>query len=299
MMKICFLGLSRSGKTCYLYAASNVLSDGIYTENGNLSIMSTNEQRNIRLNEGIEAMERGFWPKGSDQTMAFPFDFFINGQHKCHFQIYDYRGGALYDVRDNAQDEREELYDTFKDASCIVFFIDAYTLLDAFFLKKTEDDVAIHHKGSIEKMTPTAARNRIKHLELIVRKCREISECNIPILLTITKKDILSQEELDNGIERLRTILPTIFARDNNITIGITAVSLGEDLGAGEPDEEQKKRLTGHLMLDVSQNLHIPILFALSLGVELSAKEKMIVNRIFRNDSVKLFVGGERAVFLM
>jgi len=299
MIKICFLGLSRSGKTCYLYAASNVLSEGISTDYGTISIMSTNEQQNIRLNKGVEDMEKGIWPKGSNQTMVFPFDFFINGQIKIPFQIYDYRGGALYDMRDDAQDEREELYETFKDASCIVFFIDAYTLLDAFNLKKnTEDDIAIHKKGSIEKITPTTARNRIKHIELIVRKCREMSNRNIPMLLTITKKDILSQEEIEVSIEHLKTILPTIFSGSNNIT-GITSVSLGKDLGTGELNEEQEKKLTGNLILDISQNLHIPILFALCLGIEISEDEKRIVNKVLNNDAVRLFVGGERVVFTL
>ena len=82
------------------------------------------------------------------------------------------------------------------------------------------------------------------------------------------------------------------------LTIGITAVSLGENLGAGEADEEQRKRLTGHLMLDVSQNLHIPILFALFLGINTSDNEKKIAMRIFNNDVVKLFIGGERAIFM-
>lgn len=297
-MKICFLGLSRSGKTCYLYAASNVLSEGIITDCGTVSIMSTNEQQNIRLNEGIEDMESGVWPKGSDQTMVFPFDFMINGQFKSSFLIYDYRGGALYDKKDKAQDEREELYETFKDSSCIVFLIDAYTLIDAFDLKDKEDDFAIHKKGSTEKMTSTAARNRIKHLELIVRKCREVSDKNVPILLTITKKDILSQSELDEGIKRLQAILPTIFSPENNVTIGITTVSLGQNLGAGEPNEEQKKRLTGRLKLDVSQNLHIPILFALFMSMETSEKEKKIAQRIFKDDVIQLYVGGKRAVFV-
>ena len=297
-MKICFLGLSRSGKTCYLYAASNVLSEGINTDYGTVSIMSTNEQQNIRLNEGIEDMERGVWPRGSNQTMVFPFDFLINGRFKCPFEIYDYRGGALYDTRDKAQDEREELYETFEDASCVVILIDAYTLIDAFELKNPEDDAAIHQKGSTEKMSPLSARNRIKHLELIVSKCHEISGQNTPVLLTITKKDILTPEELERGIEGLRRILPTIFSRENKMTIGITAVSLGENLGAGEADEEQRKRLTGHLMLDVSQNLHIPILFALFLGINTSDNEKKIAMRIFNNDVVKLFIGGERALFI-
>ena len=212
MNNICLLGLSRSGKTCYLYAAANVLSRGIQSGDDSISIIPTNEQQCIRLNEGIEDMEKGWWPKGSQQTMTYPFEFMIDGQKQFPFTIYDYRGGALNDKEDDAQDERNELYETFNNSSCIIFLIDGYTLLDAIDPNIIQKD---RHSDNEKHFTRTEAINQIKYMELLVDKCRQRTGMNTPILLVITKKDIFSQEELDAGIALLRSELPTLFSKRN------------------------------------------------------------------------------------
>lgn len=299
MIKICFLGLSGSGKTCYLYAASHVLTSGIQTQEGSVSILSTDMRKNILLNQGIEDMVKekdAVWPKGSDQTRLFPYDLYINGKKKTQFEIYDYRGGALYDIADNAQDEREEIYNTFTESSCIVVFIDAYTLMTAFGLKNEEDETLAYRKGNRKQDNAVQADNQVNHLNLIINDVRQYVQQDVPILLTITKKDILSDEELTVAIDKLRAKMPILFAPDNPNPIVITAVSLGSNLGAGELNKDNKNKLTGCLHLDVSQNIHIPILFPLFLGIELSPNESMIARRIFNSKVLQMYVGGKPAI---
>lgn len=293
MNNICLLGLSRSGKTCYLYAAANVLSRGIQSGDDSISIIPTNEQQCIRLNEGIEDMEKGWWPKGSQQTMTYPFEFMIDGQKQFPFTIYDYRGGALNDKSDDAQDERNELYETFNNSSCIIFLIDGYTLLDAIDPNTIQKD---RHSDNEKHFTRTEAINQIKYMELLVDKCRQRTGMNTPILLVITKKDIFSQEELDAGIALLRSELPTLFSKRNDMVVGITSVALGRNLNAGCQNEEGKKQLTGVLSLNTSQNLHIPILFALFQGVEVNSESYQLIKRLFKSDIIKLYRGGVPAV---
>ena len=290
MRNICLLGLSRSGKTCYLYAATNVLSRGIECGEDSISIMPTNEQQCIRLNRGIEDMEMGWWPKGSQQTMTYPFEFMIDGQKQFPFTIYDYRGGALNDTSDNGQDEREELYETFNNSSCIIFLIDGCTLLDAIDPPLLQKD---SHKDNEEHFTRTQAINQIKYMESLVDKCREKTGKTAPILLVITKKDIFSDESLKAGINMLRKQLPTLFSKRNDMIVGITSVSLGRELKAGESNGEGKKRLTGVLSLNTSQNLHIPILFALFQSVEVNSESYALIKHLFNSDVIKLYRGGE------
>lgn len=293
MNNICLLGLSRSGKTCYLYAATNVLSRGITSGDDSISIISTNEQQCIRLNKGIEDMERGWWPEGSKQTMTYPFEFMIDGQKQFPFTIYDYRGGALNDTSDNGQDDRNELYETFENSSCIVFLIDGYTLLDAI----DSNCVQKENKGDNEEhFTRTEAINQIKYMEVLVDKCRQRTGMSTPILLVITKKDIFSPEELDAGINLLRTELPTLFSKRNDMIVGITSVALGRNLHAGDKNNAGKKELTGVLTLNTSQNIHIPILFALFQGVEVDSESYQLMKRLFRSDVIKLYRGGVPAV---
>lgn len=298
-MKICFLGLSGSGKTCYLYAASHVLTEGIRTPVGSVSILCTSVSRNIHLNNGIEDMDNGdqaLWPRGSDQTSEFPYELYINGNKRTRFEIYDYRGGALYDDSDSAQDEREELYKTFNESSCIVVFIDAFTLMKAFSLKNHEDESEAYRKGGLNVESILRANNKLNHLKLIIDEARQYLQQEVPILLTITKKDILSEEELNNAMEMLKNNMSTLFSKANPNPVGITAVSLGENLGAGEENEDRKRKLTGCLHLDVSKNIHIPILFPLFNGLELSQKEVQIARKIFNNNVIKMYIEGKPAL---
>lgn len=301
-MNICFLGLTGSGKTCYLYAASHVLMGGVNVDGARLSIMPTNEQQRIRLNRGIEEMTgdtptgEALWPMGSDHTTTFPFEFMINGEEQFDFDIYDYRGHALDDLRDEAQDEREELYDSFTDTSCIVFLVDGYTLADAMGL----EDTAQRARRSTRRKSRLKAKNEIQYLEMVVHKCHKIKP-DVPVLLTITKRDIFSPDELSAGIEFLKGILPTLFfhsegvARNGKLLVGITSVSLGRDLVDGEKNEVGQSRLEGNIMINVSQDLHIPILFALMMALDGSSIDRY-AKQLF-NQKVLLYRNGERVIF--
>lgn len=83
MNNICLLGLSRSGKTCYLYAATNVLSRGVQVGDHIISILSKDERKCIRLNRGIEEMERGWWPTGSKQWFILSI-LWLMGESNFH-----------------------------------------------------------------------------------------------------------------------------------------------------------------------------------------------------------------------
>ena len=99
-MNICLLGLSGSGKTCYLYTATHVLARGVKVNGHTISATSSNRQQAIRLNKGIEQMASGIWPKTSMNSMAYPFDLKIDGKSVFPFTIYDYRGGMLNGLSD-------------------------------------------------------------------------------------------------------------------------------------------------------------------------------------------------------
>ena len=90
--------------------------------------------------------------------------------------------------------------------------------------------------------------------------------------------------------------MSALFSETNPNPVGITAVSLGTNLGAGELNEDMKKKLTGCLHLDVSQNIHIPILFPLFNGLKLSSKEAQIARKIFNNNVLKMYIEGKPAV---
>lgn len=297
MRKICFLGISGSGKSCYLYAASHLLQDGIRTSLGSVSIVCSNIGRSSDLSEGFKEMDGKYpvWPKGTDKshTKCFPFELYVKGNRKLEFEIYDYRGGVFYETSDDAHDERQTLYG---ESNCIVVFIDAYTLLQAFRLKNEDGISKAFTRGDLPKRTYSDAISELNHLKVIVNEARKNISQDTPILLVITKKDILLDNELEDAIDKLKIHMDMFFSEGTSNPVGITAISLGSNLGAGEVTQDGQKKMLGQMHLSVSNNIHIPMLFPLFIDLDLSENEKELANKIFNRNSIQLYVKGKPAL---
>ena len=294
-MNICLLGLSGSGKTCYLYTMSHLLARGIVVEGHTISATSKHRLQQLRLNRGIEEMVGGKWPDGSLVTNTYEFELKIDGSHKGHFTIYDYRGGALDGMSDDDVDDSEELFDTFKDSSCIIFLIDGDTLLSALNPQQLE----IEHSRNISYPLQTQARNKLNYIESLINECSQRLRRNVPVILAITKRDIFSDRELDAGQELLKSLLPTLFSKENDLIVGVTSVTLGKNL------RNDHRNLTGTLCLNTGGNVHLPILFALlqdidELSTESAEVEKLksLTHKLFTPDRISFYRGGKMVVLL-
>lgn len=295
-MNICLLGLSGSGKTCYLYTASHVLSKGINIQGHTISATCSNRQQLLRLNRGIEQMSSGTWPDGSISTITYPYDFKIDGKIAGNFTVYDYRGGALDGMKDDDIDDSEVLFDTFEDSSCIIFLIDGDTVLSAL----EPEDLDMLHQDIFSFQSQLKARNKINYIESLIRECLvRIKKNNVPILLSITKKDIFSEKELQAGKGLLKELLPSVFSLGNDMIVGVTAVTLGENLRNDEGN------LTGILCLNTDGNVHIPLLFALlqnieedPSSVENSQVVKNMIHTLFTSKNIEFYRGGKPAIIL-
>lgn len=295
MKKICFLGLSGSGKTCYLYAASHLLGQGLHTSAGKLSIVCADTGRSTSLTVGFNEMNGKFpvWPKGTGETMYFPFELFIEGRRKIEFEICDYRGGVFSEATDKAHDQRQTLYE---ESDCIVLFIDSYTLMRAFSLKNKTDISNAFKRGDLQEKTYSDAISELNHLKVIINEARRNISQDTSILLVITKKDVFQNEELGDAIEKLKLHMDILFSEETLNPIGITAISLGTDLGSGELNQDGQKKILGQMHLSVSNNLHIPILFPLFIDINLSDNEKGMAKKIFNSNSIQIYFKGKPAL---
>lgn len=288
-MKISLLGLTGSGKTCYLYAAAQVLARGVSVNGHKISVTPSNRQQAVRLHRGIEQMARGKWPDGSMNTLTYPFELKIDGKSVFPFTIYDYRGSMLDGLSDDDQDDTEEIFETFRESSCIVILVDGDTIMDAL----DTDCIALEHNRRTSFANQLFARNKLNYIELLVRECNMRMGNNVPVLLAITKRDIFFDDELDAGKELLKEFLPSLFSRRNDMIVGITAVSLGEDL------HNENGVLTGTLCLNTDGNVHLPLLFALfqdieSIGDDVDEAKRLIL-KLFSSDRISFYRGGEEA----
>lgn len=294
-MSICLLGLSNSGKTCYLYTASYVLSQGIDINGCKISVSCTNLQQKLRLNAGIEDVVGGMWPNNTGGTTTFPYELTIDGNPVTQFSIYDYRGGTLDGMTDNDQDEFEDLLDAFEGANCVIVFVDGDTILSALDPK----DVSPQHRKNVAFVEQTRALNKLNYVESLLRECYQRVQNDAPVLLVITKSDLFYEDELIKGTELLRRCTPILFSKGNDRIVGITSVSLGENL------VNNNGRLEGTLCLNTEGNVHLPILFALlhdldedKYGID-EDKAKMLIRELFTNDKISFYRNGRNAFLIL
>ena len=73
MGKVSIFGVSGSGKTCYLYAMSQVLSGGAVQDGFKLSIIANDPIQERQLNEGYLKMAGGEWPESTSVTTEYDF----------------------------------------------------------------------------------------------------------------------------------------------------------------------------------------------------------------------------------
>lgn len=292
-MNICLLGLSGSGKTCFLYTATHVLSKGVIVEGHTISVTSSNLQQTVRLNRGVEQMAKGHWPDNSNQTIAYPFELKIDGCPVLSFTIHDFRGNMLEGLSDDDKDNIDELFDTFERSSCVIVLVDGDTIMEAL----DQNRLTPGHRRQVDYAGQLAARNRLNYIEALVRECNNRMEMKVPILLTITKRDMFNSEELSMGKDFLKSLLPSVFAQRNDLIVGITAVAIGENL------KNVAGRLTGTLCLNTEGNIHLPILFSLfqeidkSADAEIKEFRKMML-KLFSKDKISFYRGGRTVILV-
>ena len=252
-------GVSASGKTCFLYAMTQVVGRGVKTGDNFLQIISNRANQQMKLNEGFMQLAQRRWPQTSDRTETY--DFKVNLQIDDTFQeliesmeIQDYRGGLLQTTSELDQNEFDELLDSFKGSTAIIFIVDGQTLIDAL----DDNDKDFSHRGQTDVLKKFQAQSQIRFVENIFLEYKRVSNEIPPILIAISKGDIFASDfERKNAIRLVRESLPSIFATGSELTTGITVMALGENLGT-----DSEGFLTGHLSLSTDFNIHIPVVFA-------------------------------------
>lgn len=257
--KVSLFGVRGAGKTCYIYAMSQVMQAGATYNDTTISIIANNIAQQNRLNRGYMELANALWPMGSMHTTVY--DFKVRLQHDDEYQeiipsllLRDYRGGLLQSEEDDDEDFNE-LLDSFSDSCSIVFLVDGGTLLDAL----DPLDVEPEHRVPKQSTDILVARNQISFVDNLFSEYKKRNETVPPVMIAITKSDIfLSQREIDNGKKLIKQYIPSVFAKGSGIDAAITSLSLGDNLSKGSENQ-----LYGQLVLNTSRNIHIPMIYSL------------------------------------
>jgi len=293
-------GVSRSGKTCYLYAMSQVLNYGVDMESTHLSVIANDPMQQSILNNGYLEMVSGVWPEGSIETREF--DFNVSIQHEGIYIplipsliLHDYRGGVWEGATEANIKEREALLASFADAMCVLFLVDGNTLLHAMDAM----DVAPGHRvvSAIDKVR---ARQQVSFVQNLFLKFKENANGNQlpPILVVITKSDVFSSSyEKRNAYNYIRKTIPSIFAQGSHVDAAITSVSLGDNL------TNHNMQLAGDLDISINHNIHIPMVFSLyayldSIYDGCPEEEQELIDSLLKSlrdcfaDKIELYMNG-------
>lgn len=270
-MNICFLGLSGSGKTTYLYSMSNLLKLGVSIQANSIVMNSSSLQQGNFLNNGFLKLLDMSWPPGSNQTNEYTFNFSIDGEEIDTLTMYDFPGGML---KTGSSSDLDKLFEKFEASESIIILVDGVT---------------IKNLSSENNSLKVNAVNDINYIELLIKNYYRKMRYIPPILLTITKRDIFTPKELSEGKNLLKKYLPTLFGTNSNIVVGITTVTLGKNL------KNTQGILSGTLFINDKGDIHIPILFAILMGINLIIDNKFDFLKRLLSQKVELYKNGKEA----
>lgn len=240
--KISLYGLGGSGKSCYIFAMSQALSQGVPFSDGEmLTVMTPDPRQMLRLYKAYEKMTQGYWPAGNVESVDYTFDIRKPLDLLMTLDITDYRGGLLDSIDEDDQEEQEELLQSYQDSSVLLFFIGA-------------DKVKAAMHGDM------GARFNIQYLNTLYGSYLGSSydAKKTPVMVVLTKSDMLSNSEINSALAFLKDQMRMMFGAGTGITSGITAVTLGANL------TNEGGELEGQLNIKpTAGNLNIPILFSL------------------------------------
>lgn len=239
--KISIYGLSGSGKSCYIYAMTKAMNKGIKFDNGKVMTMVNSDLKQVNLlNQRFNMMVNGMWPPGTTETTVFSYNNRIAFKFITDISILDYRGGIFTNIEED-MNEVDDLYKSFKDSGSLAFFIGVDKVMRAL-------------KGDVEAFNDLDLMNNLyaRYLDLYPND-------TTPIIFVLTKADLASPEELETCKNFIRDNYAAFFGAGTGLTVGLTAVTLGRNLGCGADNE-----LIGELRVGPSEgNIQIPILFTI------------------------------------
>lgn len=241
--KITFIGLNGSGRSSYIPVMAQSLSRGFRLFNGQmLNVGSTTLEQAVQLRVEYQRMKKGKWPLGTLESINYNFYCSLGHDLITEFNIKDYRGGLLDTCDEDEIEEQEDLFYSFENSDAILFFIGADDVRNA----QKNDDIRIA---------------KIDYLLVIYEHLlwKGIIESKTPIMVVISKSDLLSDIEKKQAKDFVLSALHPLFGPGSNLMAAIVMINLGRKLKRNEQCE-----MEGELFINPTQgNIYVPFLFSL------------------------------------
>jgi len=229
---ITMIGLSNSGKSCYLYAMYAQMAFGV---NGFTFIPDDFDKGLDLEDQWLKIVEEGKWPDSNVESSDYVFDCSHSFRKLMSFQWHDYRGNILKERNDS---EQTELFNRINQSNSLIFCISAEILIDLL-------------KGSQK------AQSELRLYSALFNKYCIINNRTVPITIAITKCDLIASDQsiFINGIRLLKEeYLKTLFTDGGNWFVMFVPVTLGKGL------LNQEGKVSGTI---APKNIHLPVMFAI------------------------------------
>lgn len=242
MKQLSIIGLSKAGKTCYIYAMAKTMLKGY----DGINIIALDDDLRDQLSDGWHQIRRGMqWPGGTDRVTTCEFDCSLNLHPIMEFCWNDFKGGALTSMNEIDKMYKKEFQDYLGGSDGLLLFVPADNIQD--ILQETDDAEDI--------MDDLDVLN-----ELFMSPQNRATLSRIPVTVIVTKADILSEQEKTYVYEIVQMLFKPLFEVGNNMHTLVVPVSIGENLGRGNQGQE----IHGTVFQNPKEgNIHIPIVFNL------------------------------------
>jgi hypothetical protein len=244
-VKITMLGISGSGKTCYMLGLYATMQLGLQ----GFTLSTTDLDEDLKLTSwwetlvGTQGEDR--WPKLTGaEPYQYEFDFSYGMKRLIGFDWLDYRGGAMQDVSTKA--DVQTLLNRLQESSCV------FLCLSGEFL--TEEASSDSLLRSIARQAGVDRMN--KYLAILSNNLSD-RQRPFPLVIVITKHDKCQPRTRDKSsreklIDEIKKMFGPLFMPNQDWLIMLCPVSLGKELESNSD--------TGKIE---PKNLHLPLVFAL------------------------------------
>lgn len=230
MKKITMLGVSNSGKTCFIYAMYDFMQR---VQNG-FTFLANDPDVDLELGDGWDTIANdGTWPNGTGATSSYDFTVMFNSRSVMNFSWYDYRGSALTS-KSNDNPDVKDLLDRINDSECLIICIGADTVKD--YLNENSG-------------------NRVfKRLNQFIQRYALNNQRRIPIIFALTKADLYTKEDQPKLLKTIRDNFGILFQQGNKWMVAVVPVTLG----VFKTSCDRNQPIQGTV---APKNIHIPVMF--------------------------------------
>lgn len=242
MKQLSIIGLSRAGKTCYIYAMAKSMIKGY----DGINIIACDDDLRDQLSMGWRQIRRDMqWPDGSDHVTKCEFSCSINLRPIMDFCWNDFKGGTLSSMNEVDRKYKKEFQEYLGGSDGLLLFVPADNIQDILHDTEYAEDI----QDDLEILNQLFLNPQIR-----------ATLSRVPVTVIVTKADLLTEQEKSSAYDIVQLLFKPLFEIGNKMRTLVVPVSIGENLGRGD----QGGAIKGTVYQNPKDgNIHIPILFNL------------------------------------